>query len=930
MKKHNKDFITKTNGIWSGTGTSTDPFQITDQSDLEAISDGLAANNGYEGKYFRIENNIELNSSWAGIGTPKIGSAVTNSPYITGGIGFAGTLYGTANTTTVTVNRSESDKNGVGGIINYLAPKGTLKQLTVAGNVTVAYNQEPNCDNDVDGISAIGGVVGYNCGVIDHVISEVKVSCTGQVFDVGGIAGFNDNFYTTGAIGVIRNCENSGNVTAYEKVGGIVGENAGLVASCSNAGQIEPISTRRSGAGGIAGRNGNNNTAVETGNIWCCNNTGDIFSGEEGTSKEKLKTQSSWLGGIAGFQNSDSAIFNSYNNGKLRGYGYAGYMVGSSTNTGTETAPDYRVTRGYYGSGSDGASTGEQAGYNGDAASTDISVLLGELNTDTTVDQNPDPDTGIRGETLGEWNGAEDATPMLKYDADAYNTPAAGWTHEEKNIYLDPTNGNDANSGESATAAKKTLNAAIKAAGIGNVYVMGTVTIDESVTLYDSTTFLRYDPTNFTDPMFIIDAPNNSYGVAYVTFEGAVVDGGGVGTLFQVNRGRLRLRGSSILQNADIGVDINGQGSNQAQAELNEVLIDSTVTLSVRVNGATVGNGRGSSDTNNLILDSFGTYEIKLKGVVALKAGAYITAEWKISCNMTVECEDWNVTNRKLIVGVPKSADDKDDGYDLDATDMSYVHYVGNAVTWALNTNTTGNEIVISATRIYYLDGTKSSNGTGTAASPFNSLTAALNQAGDNDTLILVTGMATLSAGTYSKVVTIQRGSGYSGILFNVNAASGTMALSGMTILGRYVCTPEGIGTIVNVTSGTLTLDGGVTLTDCNTAAYLAGGNLRITQAVVHANRYSVYLTTSNGNLVLNPETGTAIDGAVYLPNGKWIVVRAALTAVTGEIQVTSEQTVSNTIVASCTDASMAAASASKLIINGTAGRASSNTIVIN
>jgi hypothetical protein len=253
---------------------------------------------------------------------------------------------------------------------------------------------------------------------------------------------------------------------------------------------------------------------------------------------------------------------------------------------------------------------------------------------------------------------------------------------------------------------------------------------------------------------------------------------------------------------------------------------------------------------------------------------------------------------------------------------------VGNAADMTLNTNTTGNEIVISATRIYYLDGTKSSNGTGTAASPFNSLANALSQIGNDNTLLFVTGMTTLSAGTYSKVVTIQRGSGYSGILFSMNAASGTVTLSGMTILGRYVCTSEGIGTLINVTAGSLTLNDGVTLTNCETAVNLAGGDLNIYQAVLNATQYSVNIAAA-GNIMLSPLSGTEITGAINLPVGKLIYVRASLAVVTGNINVTTNQS-SGTPVADCGTNRIANASAPKLIINGTAGRASSSTIVIS
>jgi hypothetical protein len=268
-------------GMFSGdgNGTAASPWQIAHEADLDAIEGHMEENEGYNGKYFILTRNLTLSEDWTGLGKVTVSTMQTNSPYISEGTGFAGDLDGGG--FTVTVDRTETDVNGVGGLINYLAPSGNLHDITIDGTVTLLYNDKPDCNSTATGLSALGGVVAYNSGTINRVTNKAEVSIgwgadsgmtgesleTCQIYNVGGIAGFNDNCYMTGAIGLIQNSSNQGDVTGYEKVGGIAGENAGVIASCYNSAEIKPTCTRRSGAGGITGRNGNNNTAVETGTI---------------------------------------------------------------------------------------------------------------------------------------------------------------------------------------------------------------------------------------------------------------------------------------------------------------------------------------------------------------------------------------------------------------------------------------------------------------------------------------------------------------------------------------------------------------------------------------------------------------------------------------------------------------------------------------
>jgi hypothetical protein len=663
-----------------GSGTQDDPFRIQNQADLEAIDEALSGNNGFNGKYFKIMNAITLGEDWQGIGNLDCQTALTNSPYPgSSAVGFAGILNG--NNQTITITRVVTNQNGQGGVINYLAPTGQVTNLTVSGTMTITYTDAPDCTTDVEGISAFGGVVGYNCGVIDNVSSRVTITnSTGsgnasyntetQIFNVGGIAGFNDAFYQAGARGTIINSRNYNAVTGYEKVGGIVGENAGLIASCLNAANatITPTSTRRSGAGGIAGRNGNNSTAVETGIIRGCSNYGNIYSGIAGTSQEAQDTQSSWLGGICGWLNEKSSVYNCYDSGNVRGYGYASYIVGGTGYTNDDGETDYTsgVTRCYHGSDTTGASTGSQQGIEGIFLS---GGSLGQLNSEndsygtfTIVSQLPLPD----------------------FNATAVSAAVEGWSYEQPTVYLDPSASTEGTG--TLESPYKSLSKAVDAAGIGKVYVMSSITIDSKSTMWDSTEFIRYTGNNFSGPMFIINAPDGEYDnndtTTYVTISDAVVDGSGVGTLFQVNQGRLRLRGNMVLQNAAQGVVVNATSTGDAEVELNEAYINTTQSVYVSANT--------SEDTqhNGIIYDAFGKYTNKFLGTVYLGTNVYIQVDSVIGCPFTYECANPTV-GRKVLQASSSRA--------LTSTGIANVSYVGNAATLTLNETTNGNYAYISS-----------------------------------------------------------------------------------------------------------------------------------------------------------------------------------------------------------------------------------------
>ena len=157
-------------------------------------------------------------------------------------------------------------------------------------------------DADIHGNGNIGGVAGWNEGIITNCYIEGNVS--GKRDAVGGVAGHNG--------GTITNCCSAGNVSGNGRVGGVAGENrGGAITNCCNTGDV---SESNNTAGGVSGLN--------NGTITSCYNTGNV----NGSSLN--------VGGVAGWNN--RTITNCYNTGDVSGNvrvgGVAGFIQGTMTN----------------------------------------------------------------------------------------------------------------------------------------------------------------------------------------------------------------------------------------------------------------------------------------------------------------------------------------------------------------------------------------------------------------------------------------------------------------------------------------------------------------------------------------------------------------------------------------------------------------------
>ena len=211
--------ITGDPALVTGSGTETDPYQISTAEGLKWFRDKV--NSGEYGLCAVLTADITLDSSEAW--TPIVPD---NTHYYTGTFDGKGHTISGLNVT------GEFVYAGLFGTVK----DGTIKSLTVAGKVSPSNSQ-----------CIVGGIVGYASNAVIKNCSN-HCSVTGHTTSIiGGIAGFNSS-------GAIIDCYNVGTISGInyaEAIGGIVGSNSGTISNCYNVGTV----SNDTSVGEIAGHN---------------------------------------------------------------------------------------------------------------------------------------------------------------------------------------------------------------------------------------------------------------------------------------------------------------------------------------------------------------------------------------------------------------------------------------------------------------------------------------------------------------------------------------------------------------------------------------------------------------------------------------------------------------------------------------------------
>ncbi len=282
-----------------GDGTSSDPFQISNISQLQNVSSDLTA-------HYVLINDIDANATinWnEGKGFFPIG---TDTNKFTGFFnGNYYTIFG------LHINRSTTDNVGLFG---YMGSGGSVKNvLLVDSHIIgkrfvgglVGYNSKGTLTNCfVTGVLKggifIGGIVGGNIdGTVTNSCFTGDISRTGGYLPsyFGGLIGDNS--------GTISNCYATANVSGNQCVGGLIADNSGKVSNCYVNGNV-------SGSHPVGGLMGVNSGAVancnSTGNVVGSDQVGGLVGVNSGTvsySHASGTTKGSrwYLGGLVGMNN---------------------------------------------------------------------------------------------------------------------------------------------------------------------------------------------------------------------------------------------------------------------------------------------------------------------------------------------------------------------------------------------------------------------------------------------------------------------------------------------------------------------------------------------------------------------------------------------------------------------------------------------------
>ena len=229
---------------------SSGTFGVVSQADLLLVNMALlASTNGLSGVTLKLADDVELNSSWTGLGS-------SSNP-------FKGNLNGNYKTVKFTSAKY--------GLINY-ASGSTVQKLKTTGTISATSSSAP-----------LGSVVGTikTSGTVQLCANYATVTCTqtGGYASVGGIVGSCDNSSGSVTDIIIDCCKNWGAVShdiGNYGVGGIAGEvNGGTVMNCENFGAVTNNASSYGLAGGIVGEGYINGSRT---NIYNCANNGNVTS----------------------------------------------------------------------------------------------------------------------------------------------------------------------------------------------------------------------------------------------------------------------------------------------------------------------------------------------------------------------------------------------------------------------------------------------------------------------------------------------------------------------------------------------------------------------------------------------------------------------------------------------------------------------------
>lgn len=294
-----------------GSGTSGDPWQIATVADLVEVADYLGSDD--TDKYFVLTADIDLDvapyntgDGWTPIGDNTNifygqfdgGGYTISNLYASTTDDYVG-LFGRAFNATFD-NITIANARVIGGAqVGVLLGQGgtvTTTDIIVGGAVTSTGNY-------------IGGMVGRISGAISSVTSSVRVyHDTSSTRNAGGVLGYMDS-------GSIFHAVATGDVSGYQRVGGVAGTLSGSVTTVSSSYATGNIFSSGGGVGGFVGN-------LYNVDIYDSYATGNVSS------------TGSTVGGFYGFGQGEKSLYRIYATGNVEGTSSCGGLGGYSENLG--------------------------------------------------------------------------------------------------------------------------------------------------------------------------------------------------------------------------------------------------------------------------------------------------------------------------------------------------------------------------------------------------------------------------------------------------------------------------------------------------------------------------------------------------------------------------------------------------------------------
>lgn len=215
-----------------GSGTETDPYQITNAKELALVAYRVNNTEGYSSQCYSLENNISL------VAPDKSGNQIVWEPIGTEKKPFSGVFWGNGHTISgMYINQTNGDYAGLFGKVS---GTGKVEHIRVEGKITLSASSPS--------VTHVGGVIAYweSNTPISKLTSDVNIVTEYSSF-VGGIVGVS---YAN-----IDQCFSLGKInSAAENIGGIAGRCLGQkIKNCFNKGGVFGSYTQDNNVGGIVG-----------------------------------------------------------------------------------------------------------------------------------------------------------------------------------------------------------------------------------------------------------------------------------------------------------------------------------------------------------------------------------------------------------------------------------------------------------------------------------------------------------------------------------------------------------------------------------------------------------------------------------------------------------------------------------------------------